>query len=337
MIDDCAGSHGTRVVATVLVAGGGTATCASDASSNPSLAFFDLTLQQLIKASHAGSGTDRLINLSTYGTLVFGNNTSVAYSTMTFSQQAQLRAGWLGVFKAMLLAVSKLPAADRKNLVLGICAGNNNAPITTMLGAIRADPALGPILKQNVLVVGATDLAYSGANDALGDPDFVKMPNASSNVVGDVGCSFATPRALVAVQKVIAATGLSAADALYASKQAALSNSDPQKLVEFEAIAKGGDIAAARATDPASASTVTAIAFTTVGSTTGAVITPAITGVTVAYSVSGTDGYFDSGRLQTNSLGRVSFGIPPGASGVVDTISVWAVISGPSVVVSKQW
>jgi hypothetical protein len=338
VIDDCAGSHGKSVVATVQVAGGGTATCVSDASTNASRPSMDITLQQLIKLSHANSGTDRLINLSTYGTLVFGNNNGAfPYASMTLAEQARMRGGWLGVFKGFLLAISKLPQADRKNLVLGICAGNNNAPIGTMLAAIRSDPRLAPILKQNVMVVGATDAAYSGANDAPGDPDFVKTSNASSNVAGDVGCSFATPRALVAVQKVIAATGLSAADALYATKQAALANSDQQKVVEAEAISKGVDIAAARGTDPASAASVTAIAFTSIGTSTGAVVTPAIAGVTVAYSVSGTDGYYDSGRLQTNSLGRVQFSIPPGGSGVVDTISVWAVISGPSVIASYRW
>lgn len=51
-------------------------------------------------------------------------------------------------------------------------------------------------------------------------------------------------------------------------------------------------------------------------------IFPAEEGVSLDYSVSGTDGYTASGTLTTNHEGKAEFNIPGGASGVVDTISV---------------
>ena len=88
---------------------------------------------------------------------------------------------------------------------------------------------------------------------------------------------------------------------------------------------------------PPAASTVTAIALTQVGTTTQAVITPALANVSVRYAVSGTDGYFDSGTLQTNASGLVVFSIPAGDSGVVDTISVTAVVSGKIASTTHPW
>jgi len=337
VIDDCSGSHGTAVVATVGAAGGGTANCLSDAGPTPGTAALGVTVQHLLAVGAASGGADRLVNLSTYGTVVISGSGSVDWSLMTAAEQATLRRQWLGTFKNFLLAISSLPASARQNLVVGICAGNNNAPIASLLSTIRSDPRLGPILRQNVLVVGATDFTYAGANDAPGDPDFVKMPDASSNVTSEKGCSFATPRALVAVQQVIAATGLGASDALLAAKEAAAANADAQRLVTAEAISKGQDIAAARATDPAAASTVTAITLPAWGANNTAVITPAIQGVTVAYTVSGTDGYFDSARLRTNASGVITFTVPPGESGVTDTITVTAVLSGVSATRTYRW
>lgn len=47
-------------------------------------------------------------------------------------------------------------------------------------------------------------------------------------------------------------------------------------------------------------------------------------GTAVSYSLSGTDGYSQSGTLYTDQNGQVSFVVPGGAQGVVDTISVTA-------------
>jgi hypothetical protein len=339
VIDDCQGSHGTSVKGTIPDAGGTLAGCLSDRGATPGTAALGQTIQHLLKigvaAPEAGvgdPGSSRLVNLSTYG----GDGTSRDYTLMNSVDQAVIRAAWKGTFRNFLLALSSLPASARKNLVVGICAGNNNAPLTGWLNEIRGDPNLAAVLKQHVLVVGASDAAYRGASDANGDPDFVKMTDASSATPSQVGCSFATPRALVEVQEVIEATGLSAEDALLATKQAAAANIN-QELILDEAIAKGEDIASAIESDGAGARNVTGISLTGVGSTTSAVISPASASVTVSYTVSGTDGYFDSGRLLTNASGQVSFGIPPGATGVVDQITVTAVLTGIHAKTQYTW
>lgn len=58
------------------------------------------------------------------------------------------------------------------------------------------------------------------------------------------------------------------------------------------------------------------------GVTVTATINPATAGVTVSYSVSGTDGYGDSGSPLTDSSGKISFYIPGGAANVRDTVTV---------------
>ena len=54
--------------------------------------------------------------------------------------------------------------------------------------------------------------------------------------------------------------------------------------------------------------------------------------VTVAYEVSGTDEYSDSGSLVSDSSGRISFSIPGGAADVRDTVTVRVPQWGPSYV-----
>jgi hypothetical protein len=53
-----------------------------------------------------------------------------------------------------------------------------------------------------------------------------------------------------------------------------------------------------------------------------ATVQPAVSGCNVEYSWSGTDGWHDSGTLQTNSNGQISFVIPGAAEGVHDTVIV---------------
>ncbi|MFA6166655.1 MAG: hypothetical protein WC700_08570 [Gemmatimonadaceae bacterium] len=337
VIDDCSGSHGTSVVGTVAAAGGGTATCLSDAGGSSGTAALGLTILNLLEVGGKGSGTDRLVNLSTYGGVSINGNRSYPYDQMLPEEQELARRQWLSTFKEFLQAIASIPTAMRQNLVVGICAGNNNTPIGPLMAGIRADPQLGPILAKHVLVVGATDSADTAINDAPGEPNFVKMTNATAGTGGGKGCSFATPRAMAALQEVIATTGVNAADALLAVKEAAAANADSGRLVTAEAVAKGYDIAAARGTDPPGAASVTAITFTAWGGYNRVVITPAIAGVTISYSVSGTDGYFDSGRIKTDATGAVVFNVPAGAKGVVDNIAATAVISGVSSSKRNTW
>lgn len=81
---------------------------------------------------------------------------------------------------------------------------------------------------------------------------------------------------------------------------------------------------------------VTGIAFLSTGSTTSAQVTPVLAGVSVYHSLSGTDGFTQSGTLTTDSSGVVSFGVPAGAAGVVDTVIV-TVVGGPSATTSHTW
>jgi hypothetical protein len=82
--------------------------------------------------------------------------------------------------------------------------------------------------------------------------------------------------------------------------------------------------------------TVTGIAITQTGGTTIAVVTPVVAGVTVTYSLIGTDGYFLSGSQNTNAAGAISFGVPAGCNGVRDTITV-NVPGGPSATAVHVW
>ncbi len=59
-------------------------------------------------------------------------------------------------------------------------------------------------------------------------------------------------------------------------------------------------------------------------------ILPATEGVQIDYSVSGTDGYYNSGSPMTNSDGLITFSIPGGAEGIVDTVSATITSTGSS-------
>jgi hypothetical protein len=130
--------------------------------------------------------------------------------------------------------------------------------------------------------------------------------------------------------------GVSAEEANLAMELAILNNANGE-FVLAEAVDRAQAIRDASETDPDDAYFVTGIAILGAGGTTTARITPQFSGVTVQYSVSGTDGYYDSGTLQTNGAGQVSFSIPAGGSGVTDTIAVTAVLSGASASTQFTW
>jgi hypothetical protein len=104
-----------------------------------------------------------------------------------------------------------------------------------------------------------------------------------------------------------------------------------------EGVDKANTLKAASGTDVPAAARVTAIRFDKVGGATAAIVSPAIPGVTILYTVSGTDGYYDSQRLQTNPEGTVTFKIPPARRGVRDTISVSAVLSERTASTTFVW
>jgi len=105
-----------------------------------------------------------------------------------------------------------------------------------------------------------------------------------------------------------------------------------------EGVDKANAVKVASGVDGPGAFHVSSIRFTQVGGATVATISPSIAGVTILYTVSGTDGYYDSKRLRTDAPGTVSFGIPPARThGVRDTISVSAVLSGRTVGATFVW
>ncbi len=173
-------------------------------------------------------------------------------------------------------------------------------------------------------------------------PDQAKLANIlaqNANASGTLVLSEAISRAnsiKTTTAQIISQTGVTETQARSAMLLAVKTNATNTLVLE-EAVAKAQAIKTAGSTDSSGALNVTGIAFTSVGGSTSAIITPAIGGVTVQYSVSGTDGYFDSGSLQTDSFGRVSFYIPSGAPGVMDTISVTAVLSGRVVRTTYRW
>jgi hypothetical protein len=58
------------------------------------------------------------------------------------------------------------------------------------------------------------------------------------------------------------------------------------------------------------------------GVTVNATILPAVTGCNVSFSITGTDGYSNSGTYPTDSGGNASFYIPGGAVGVIDIVTI---------------
>jgi len=120
----------------------------------------------------------------------------------------------------------------------------------------------------------------------------------------------------------------------------AVENNANKQLVLEESLDKLTAIQSAEGSDSLMAEYVTSISISspTFSTVVGAEITPAIAGITVEYTVSGTDGYYKSGSLQTDASGKVSFTIRSGACEVTDTINVWvALSSGISATKTYMW
>ena len=132
----------------------------------------------------------------------------------------------------------------------------------------------------------------------------------------------------VALRPVIAVAreaGVDLAQAKYAVKVARVANAGGN-LVLAEAVDKARVINQALA-DGERPGTVSGISFVEVGGLTSAMVRSPISGVTVHFTVSGTDGYYNTGALRTDDQGRVSFKIPEAHRDILDSISVWAVLS----------
>lgn len=104
-----------------------------------------------------------------------------------------------------------------------------------------------------------------------------------------------------------------------------------------EGVDKANAIGLAGRVDAPGAVLVSGIDFTRVGGITAAGVSPKVRGVSVQYTVSGTDGYYDSRTLQTDEAGTVWFRIPRARPAVRDTISVSAVLSGVTASTTFVW
>ena len=160
------------------------------------------------------------------------------------------------------------------------------------------------------------------------------LRNSNDSGVADLTFRYG-PRGLVFLA-LLSQIGVSEEQAELAIGLAASSNANGE-LVFSEAVNLAYDIEEALMTDPPMAANVTSISFTAVGETTNAVVVPAIPGVTVVFTVRGTDAFFDTGKLLTDAYGTVSFFIPPGALGLTDTISVSAILSGRTARTTHIW
>jgi hypothetical protein len=331
IIDNCqVGGHGGQVKQILEGEGGKSNGCNN-------VAIFgrwpgDKVVHQIFNVADQNTDGAILMNLSGAGGQFRDSSGNLLdYAAESAALQKSAQDSWLHFIRYTLAAISNLPAAARENLVITIAAGNSNMPITDLLSQLRGDSRITSILKNNVLIVSTTLMTNPAANFSTSDPDVAIRDNPDAVN----GTSFAAPGAMAIIQNIMSLTGANAQVALNAAKQAAGTNAN-HKLIQAEAIDKARAIIAAQQTDPPGASTVTGIAFLA-GQFSSAVITPAISGVTVSYTVSGTDGYYDSGTEQTSASGTVSFFIPPGAPGVTDTISVTAVLSGRVARTTHTW
>lgn len=233
VIDNCPGTHGQDVQATLTDCGGTISNCHDDDDGygRPDL---DQTLEY-IWSSVSLTGNNSLINISTSGGLNGKDYTVQEDTTKIWAEN-----NWKEVLTIFLTSISQMNANLRANLVVTLCAGNGNMPLTGLLAEIRTDPKLADVLKNNVLLVGANTSVYEGANDAPDDPDFANMTSASAPN-GAMGTSFAAPRAMCTIQKVIDQEGLTAKDALRVVKLAVATNPN-HELILAEVLSLAADI-----------------------------------------------------------------------------------------------
>lgn len=280
----------------------------------------------------------------------------------TQEEKDQAIRNWAGAMYAKLEAVRKLPDNIRSQIVITQSAGNCNMDVTAALTYLRNTyPELADVLKNNFFITGTnlTATNYDVARYPTGafsnyitgtDKDFIYIDN--SEAAG--GTSYAAPalfaylkqfvdltgltlaQATQDFKQIMHDTGLSPQNALFAAQLAMNTNANGQYKLS-ETLDKAQAISQADTNDPPGAENITGISFILKGATTSAVISPVMQSVSVQYTVSGTDGYYDSGTQQTNASGQVSFSIPAGASGVTDTISVIAVLSGKYARTTYTW
>jgi hypothetical protein len=219
IIDDCNGEHGIEVKQVFQEAGGGYAFCYSDepADGKPNS---DVTLGRLMDYIENNKGSPTLVNISSGG--------------------ADPKT-WVAYLQVFLGALSELPEEDLDQIAITFAAGNQDMDLVPLLAELRQDPRFAEILSRNILLASAGEDVYDGANDAPGDPDVLLLQDASGPGGEGIGTSYASPRALAILRKIVDQKGLSPVLALAAAKLAASRNVDGE-LIESEALEAADEI-----------------------------------------------------------------------------------------------
>ena len=231
VIDGCSGSHGSEVGCTVRfnTVNYNSVTCMDDddGTGKPDT---EKTINQILKTIAAANGGTAIINISTFGGL-----NSVDYEKEDTATKAKLLRMAKIYLKTILTPISQLPESWTKNLVITLCAGNDNTPLSSVLSEIRSD-SLQEVLNNNVLIVGADESVYHDSNDAPGDPSYAKMRSVTSSCdINKKGTSFAAPLAAAYIWNLVKVKEISASQALLAAK-IAIANNPKKEFVEAEAM-----------------------------------------------------------------------------------------------------
>lgn len=187
------------------------------------------TIENIYKTVSEANGGNAVINISSFGG--FSNGTD--YNQVDSTRKAEIISRARSYLYAILTPIAELPEYYRENLVITLCAGNDNTPLTEILDQIRTDVTLANVLKNNVLIVGANEAVFHGSNDAPNDPDFANMKSVYSCDMS-IGTSFAAPLAAAYITNLINDLGITAKQALNAVKIAVMTNSN-NEFIEEEA------------------------------------------------------------------------------------------------------
>lgn len=231
VVDHCGGTHGDAVEKVLTDRGVPVSECRSDAdgAGRPVSTW---TLYETEREIAQSKTTPALINISSYYGLADGGDWATENDA---SKKSALRA-YTDDKKALLKTISEMPLMYRVNLVITLCAGNDNMPLDSVLAELSADPRLLDVLRRNVLIVGSKGQSFSNhASPLAQDFAWVDNPEAAQ------GTSYAAPFALSIISRIMTQRGVSATEALRIAKEAVAANPG-RELVEAEVLGPvGGD------------------------------------------------------------------------------------------------
>jgi hypothetical protein len=340
ILEGCGDTH-DRLVQDALINNGGSVRTCTNIADNLNQINTGMTVRAIIGEGNLNALGTHLMNLSSYGAPGNGVN----WAALNPVDQQNFKDSYYTFLRANLGAIAALPPEYRENLVITMCAGNNNMPITDVLARLRQDPRIANVLRNNVLIVSTTLMRNPPANFSTTDHDVAIRDNPEAIR----GTSLAAPGAMAVIQNVISVTGVSARRALQAAKEAVNANPN-HKLIQSEAI----DRARARPTPTPTATatatprpTATATATATPTATPSCIFNGSYTGSysgtysgSVAFTVSNchitvTQPIGGSGAINNN--GGATFG-GGGGGGLAYTFNGnFSVLPNGSAVASGTW